>query len=339
MSNTSGRRSRPQGHRNRGLAAAKRLLQILWNYRIARKDTVDYQPYRLWVEPTAVCNLKCQYCPNNDLAKRESLGFMEFGLFKKVIDEACEWVHDINVHHRGESLLHPRFFDMVNYAGERGVYTKLHTNATKMDEEIARTILDSSLDLLSFSFDGFDKLTYERYRRPAKFESTLENILRFLRMKRERGQTGPITVLEVIRFPDSKVAFSEEKKREFEMIFEGLPLDRLIVKRAHNWAGNTSIDEGIYTADFVPCTFLWHSLVVMWDGRVGPCPHDFMGEIILGDASKQTLEEIFNTPIMKRLRRQMVDGKLEEWLPCNRCDTVKREAVMGLPTQSFKYLK
>jgi radical SAM protein with 4Fe4S-binding SPASM domain len=264
---------------------------------------------------------------------------MSLGLFKKVIDEACNWVHDINMHHRGESLLHPQFLDMVNYAGEKGVFTKLHSNATKIDEKMAQAILDSSLDLISFSFDGFDKAIYERYRLPGKFEPTLENILRFLRMKKETGQKKPVTVFEVIDFPDSEGAFSLERRREFEKNFEGLPLDKFIVKKAHNWAGNISIDGGIYTSGFVPCTFLWHSLVIMWDGKVGPCPQDFMGEIILGDVSKQSLKEIFNSPKMIGLRQQMITGKLERWLPCNGCDVIKRKQVIGLPVPSFKYLK
>jgi len=318
----------------------QRLLRVFWSYRIARNDTVNYLPYRLWVEPTALCNLKCVYCPNKDLARQQKPGFMSFTLFKKVIDEACNWVHDINVHHRGESLLHPRFLDMVNYAGEKGVFTKLHTNATRMDEQMTRAILASRLDLISFSFDGFDKQTYERHRSPGKFEPTLGNILRFLRVKKERGQKRPITIFEVLDFPDSKGAFGSEKKQAFERKFEGLPLDRFIVKKAHNWAGNIDINAGVYTSGgFVPCTFLWHSLVIMWDGKVGPCPHDFMGEITLGDVSKQSLEEIFNVPTIRRLRQQMIKRELEKRLPCNKCDTIRRRSVMGLPIQSFKYLR
>src|SRR5215510_13976900 len=109
-------------HKNRGFSTINRLVRIFWNYRISHNKTVKYLPYRLWVEPTALCNLKCPHCPNKDLTKQQKLGFMSFGLFKKVIDEACNWVHDVNMHHRGESLLHPQFFDMVNYAGEKGVF-------------------------------------------------------------------------------------------------------------------------------------------------------------------------------------------------------------------------
>lgn len=319
--------------------SVKRLIQILWHYRVVRSDTVPYPPYRLWVEPTAVCNLRCTYCPNKELVRQHPLGFMDFSLFQKIIDEAREWVHDINVHHRGEALLHPQFIDMVNYAGANGIFTKLHTNATKLDHTMSEAILDSSLDLISFSFDGFDKTTYERYRQLAKFEVVLDNILEFLRLKERRGQRRPFTVIETIDFPDAKGDFNPDKRRAFLKQFEGLPVDRFFLKQPHNWGGSVSFAEGVQVGHFIPCTFLWHSLVIMWDGKIGPCPHDYMGKIVLGDASSQDLASVFNSPMLKNLRQSMIHRQLQEWLPCNQCDTIRRKGFMGLPLQSVQYLK
>jgi pyruvate-formate lyase-activating enzyme len=321
------------------IRSVQRLIRILWGYRIAPSSTVPYPPYRLWVEPTALCNLRCSYCPNKELTRQQTLGFMSFSLFQKIIDEARDWVHDINVHHRGESLLHPQFIDMVHYAGANGVFTKLHTNATKLDREMSEAILDSPLDLISFSFDGFEKATYERYRQPAKFEVVLDNILEFLRMKVQSGQRKPFTIVETIDFPDSEGDFGPGKRRAFLKNFEGLPVDRFILKKPHNWGGNVNVDAGVHGARFTPCTFLWHSLVIMWDGLVGPCPHDYMGKIILGDASSQDLASIFNSPALKNLREGMIHRQLEEWLPCNQCDTIRRKGVLGLPFQSMRYLE
>lgn len=321
------------------VSGLRHLVRILWSYRISRSSTVTYPPYRLWVEPTALCNLRCPYCPNKELTRQQNVGMMSFSLFQKIIDEARGWVHDINVHHRGESLLHPQFIDMVNYAGANGVFTKLHTNATRLNHEMSQAILDSSLDLISFSFDGFGKETYERYRHPARFEPVLENILEFLRMKKRSGQSKPLAVVETIEFPDPGSDFSPESRRAFLRYFEGLPVDRFILKKPHNWGGNVVVDGDMQGATFIPCTFLWHSLVIMWDGRVGPCPHDYMGEIILGDASVQDLATVFNSPMLRSLREGMIRRQLPEWLPCRRCDTVRRKGVMGLPLQSAKYLE
>ena len=264
---------------------------------------------------------------------------MDLALFRKVIDEASRWVHDVNLHHRGESTLHPRFLDMVAYAGERGVYTKLHTNATRLDRNMAQAILNSPLDLISFSFDGYDKATYQHYRSPADFETTLGNIRRFLEMKKERGGEKPITIVEVMDLTNGQGAFSPDKRRAFVKSFNGLALNKFVVKKPHNWAGSIDLVGKNSKAGLVPCTFLWHSLVVAWDGKVGPCPHDYMGEIVLGDASRQSLAEIFNCPGLVRLRRQMITGILAQTLPCYRCDSINRPAIFGVPLSSLKYLR
>jgi radical SAM protein with 4Fe4S-binding SPASM domain len=227
---------------------------------------------------------------------------------------------------------------MVNYAGANGVFTKLHTNATRLNHEMSEAILDSSLDLISFSFDGFEEATYERYRQPAEFRAVLDNILGFLRMKQQSGKREPFTILETIDFPDSGSGFSLDRRRAFLRNFEGLPIDRFILKKPHNWGGNITVDGDMHEGSFTPCTFLWHSLVIMWDGKVGPCPHDYMGEIILGDASSQDLASVFNSPMLKELREGMTHRQLQEWLPCNECDTIRRRRVLGLPLQSIKYV-
>ena len=41
-------------------------------------------------------------CPNKEMAP-ETKGHIDEDLFKKVIDEAKDYIFDLNLHHRGES--------------------------------------------------------------------------------------------------------------------------------------------------------------------------------------------------------------------------------------------
>src|SRR3972149_1387897 len=61
-------------------------------------------------------------------------GYMEFDLFRKIVDEAKGFVYDVNLHHRGESTIHPRLPDMVRYAKDAGLYTRLHSNGTLLHD-------------------------------------------------------------------------------------------------------------------------------------------------------------------------------------------------------------
>lgn len=316
--------------------ALSRLLQIAGSYWFLKQSKVPYAPYRIWIEPTNRCNLACTMCPNKDF-KKDELGDLDVGLFQSIIDQCKYYVHDINLHHRGEPLLHPKLEDMIYYANNNGVKVKLHTNATLLTEKRSHQLIESGLRLISFSFDGYSARDYEEIRRGAKFERTLANIHRFLEIKREWGKSEPRTVMEVMEFKDRTI--DPEQKERFIKALKQRGLDKLIIKTPHNWAGNIDAVDFQKTS-FSACTFPWQALVVLWDGRVGSCPHDFFAKIIYGDAKKEDVEDIFNCEVIQKLREQMLKSSLSELdSPCRECDSVRRKKIIGIPLESIKYLR
>jgi pyruvate-formate lyase-activating enzyme len=316
--------------------AVLRLARITWNYWIRRRTVVPYKPYRLWIEPTNRCNLACVMCPNSRFQK-EDLGFMDYGLYQSVIDQAAHFVHDVNLHHRGESTLHPRLADMIRYADERGMKVKLHTNGTTLNDAMSRELIRSGLRLISFSFDGTDAETYESIRVRARYRPTLEKIRRFLELKKELGSDAPRTVVEVIEFPEKPG--DAEAKKAFAADLKSRGLNRLIIKKPHNWAGNVRLGATESQA-FSPCTFPWHALVVLWDGRAGSCPHDFFAEIVYGNVADTPLVELFNGVRIRELRSSMLKKTLDALgPPCATCDSVRRKKVSGVPIASLRYLR
>ncbi len=195
-----------------------RLFRLYFHYN-KKSLKLPYAPVRLWVELTSLCNYRCIMCPNKDMHK-EAHGYMDFALYKKIIDEAADFACDINLAHRGESLLFPQIEEAILYAKSKKLFTRLHTNGSLLTEELAHKILESGLDRLSFSFDGFDKDTYERTRVGGNFENTLQNIIRFLEIKKEKKSKTPHTSIEVIHFEYNN---DLQTKKEFEAKFKGLP--------------------------------------------------------------------------------------------------------------------
>jgi len=307
----------------------RRLSEILRNYK-KKATSLPYLPIRLWIEPTSFCNLKCVMCPNKDVDRKDK-GYMTFELFRKIIDEAKDFIHETNLIHRGESLLHPEFFEMVRYAADAGIVTKLHTNGTLVDETKARSLLGSGLDQLTFSFDGYDKATYESIRVSARYERTIGNILGFLRLKKEIGAKKPTTILELIDFPDVYKDVGRAEKKKFLGQFDGLPLDRVRVKEMHNWAGE--IGGGAKGRKYSPCTFLWASLIIFWDGAVLPCTQDFFGDLAVGNVKDSTLAGIWNNRRMVELREKAAKGDIADLKPCSGCDRPWRDMFLGVPRE------
>ncbi|MDZ7836849.1 MAG: radical SAM protein [Actinomycetota bacterium] len=141
----------------------------------------------MWIEVTSNCNLKCRLCPNKDIPSADK-GFMDFDLYKQIMDQLGSRVNDIYLFHRGEPFLHPRLVDMITYAKKTPAAVRIHTNATLLDQENTDQVIKSGLDFISFSFDGYDKKTYEAQRINSSFEQTLENIIYFLKRKKTAFQ-------------------------------------------------------------------------------------------------------------------------------------------------------
>lgn len=306
-----------------------RLLRLFRHYR-KRTAVLPYLPIRLWVELTSHCNFRCIMCPNKDLSKQDK-GFMDMALFQKIIDEARDFAFDINLAHRGESLLHPDIVEAARAARAAGLFTRLHTNGSLLTEELGRGLIEAGLDHISFSFDGLTRETYERIRKGGDFEKTLANIVRFLEIKRETGAARPAAAIEVINFEDVAGFELDKARSTFQKHFQDLPLDSFVVKELHNWAGD--IEAARETNTYTACPFPWNALVISWNGDVTPCTQDFFNRMVLGNARESSLSEIWNGEEMTRLRRKLGTCDLDGLPACIKCDRVWRKGFLGVPRE------
>ena len=137
-----------------------------------------YPPESIYIEPTNICNLRCRMCPHSGEINRKQ-GFMKWELYTKIISDLEEYREKpyINLYCHGESLLHDRLINMINYAKERGFRVGLNTNSVLLDEKKTDEILKTDLDWIYFSFDGINVEIYEKIRVGAKFEEVKQNIL------------------------------------------------------------------------------------------------------------------------------------------------------------------
>lgn len=304
------------------------LFRIFLDYK-GKRTLLRSLPVRLWVELVSTCNLRCVMCPNKDLPEKDR-GFMDFEVFKKIIDEAKEFVSEVNLYHRGESLLHPQLEEMIQYAQEKGLYTKIHTNGTLLDDELIKKLLRSGLNRITFSYDAYDKETYEKIRVGASYERVMENIRRLLELKKEKN--SPINVfIELIAFPNMKWKEIKNKRKELSHRFKDLPLNGIIPRKIHNWGGYLNIRKA--SNKYSICPFPWNALVILWDGTVLPCTQDFFGDYRVGNVKDSTLKDIWNSEEMKKLRFLLSSGKYNEIKICSNCDRPWRKRFLGVPTE------
>jgi radical SAM protein with 4Fe4S-binding SPASM domain len=292
-------------------------LKFLKSYTLCQKE-IDYPFQWLMIEPTNRCNLRCIMCPQAGKLSRKK-GQMEFSLFRKILDEAGDFVKSVQLFHTGESFLHPQIFEMISYAASRNLYTLINTNGTLLDEAKAHAILDSGLDSLSFSFDSFDKGTYEAIRTGARYERTLENVERFLNLRAQKGQRRPQTIIEIIDMVDTRPHLEAFATRARNMGF-----DEVRVWKFHNWTDTDNVSEShspfsANGSSYYPCEYPFMQLAVYWDGTVVPCCMDYDGKYRLGDATQESLLEIWNGPRLAALRGSMRSRQSKKMPLCEGC--------------------
>lgn len=312
-----------------------------YNYKL-KKTNCSSKPVVFWIEPTNACNLKCPMCPSSysDLKK----GFMDMNLFKKIINEISRFTLSNKLLQRGEPLLHPNVVEMVEYMTRKSLWTEIDTNGTLLTKELAEGLIRAGLKYISFSFDGYDKETYENVRKGANFEKTIENIKKFLEIRERLNKKDIYVRIKSLYQSDDR--FCEDKKKKFIELFRGFDIDEFSITPVWNW-GNDKVAENAEIFDikeiykirkedlqsnkFHPCQRLWTTMSIMWDGKVVPCCSFFENDVILGDVNKETILEIWNGDKMREMREMNILKNIENIPQCNTCSIYFTKTFFGIP--------
>ncbi len=276
-------------------------------------------PDRMYIESTNLCNLGCIMCPTGRKEITRPKGFMDFDLFRRIVDEMAPHVQATTLHIWGEPLMHPRIFDMIAYCRAHGLRSEISTNSTLLDERKAKKILEAGLDAIYLCLDGMRPETYESIRLNADYERTNRNIRRFIEMKMVTGSRRPYVNLQIIQMQKTAPEIEEFVQRW------SIPgVDNINVKPFDSWADQDQsisqlrADQPVMPARRYPCPNLWYHVHIYWNGDLAMCDRDFNSLFPLGNV-KDGVMKAWNGPQMQELRRLHVANRLDHVSPCNTC--------------------
>lgn len=273
-------------------------------------------PLHLDIEPTNSCNLRCPFCATTH--NRYNKGFMKEGVWKKILDEGGKnGLYSLKFTYRGEPLLHKDLPEMVRYAKAAGVMdVYFNTNAVKLDDPTIRALIESGLDRISISFEGYTPEVYEKYRVGAKFSKVVSNIERLRDIKKELGMEKPLVRIQTVLVPELRGKEKEYaefwKTRSDEVAYldmkdeEGNPDHCGIID---NWA----------------CPQIFQRLTITWEGTILPCVHDIYEWMPLGKIGKNTIKEAWNNAAEQKYRELHKTGRAHEIKACDRCPLRENE--------------
>jgi len=271
--------------------------------------------FNFYIETTNACNYKCAMCAARNGMERKT-GFMDFGLYKRLVDEAAEiGIRNIIPHAWGEPLLHPQLVEMVQYAKDKGMFVEFTTNGWLLDENMGRRLLATGVDSIVVSFHGLDREEYKRLHGVDGFERVIENVKKFCAMKKAAGLTVPKVAVHSIITSDNY-----KNVHKVHALFDGVADDVKILGCGFHPEDNTN-DLRLVKFDCRrrnPCMELFTTLAVSWDGKVGLCHRDREFKLVIGDA-KDGLLKLFNSKKMRDYRRMHLLGQFDRMPVCAKC--------------------
>lgn len=264
-------------------------------------------PERIEIELVSDCNLRCTYCPRHYI--NELNGYIEFNLFKKIINEALSYPDTVLVlHRRGESMLHPEFNKMLELVAGNFKEIQMATNATLLYKDKFESIVNA-LTFLSFSLDT--PSSFNKTRVPAKYTKVETKILNFLDYNKGRVKTQVSMV--------KTAQTSKAECLEFKQIWQER-VDRVRIYEEHSTDGNFGSLKNPRQKR-KSCVMPFYEILVYDSGNVARCNHDWNSDnsATMGDLTKQSIRQIWHGEKYKDLRRQQRELKFEDSV-CATCD-------------------
>lgn len=281
-----------------------------WGRCAKEKIVLDY-PLNVDIELSTVCNLHCPMCYTklDEFRKNVYHGFMEFDLFKKIIDEIKGHVPAIRLSLRGEPTLHPDFIKCIYYAKQAGIKeVSTLTNGSKLTPEFFEKMMLAGIDWITISIDGLGE-QYEKIRKPLKFSDTLQKLRDIYEIKQKYESHRPVIKVQSI-WP----AIRGNTEDFYNMLS---PYVDLI-------AFNPLIEYSDFDAELVyedgfSCPQHYQRLVIGVDGKVMPCSNDEMSQLIIGNVNYQSVYDVWHGEALNNLREKHRNGEFKEIGLCKRC--------------------
>jgi len=271
--------------------------------RIIKKPLVFGYPPFLSIELTNCCNLNCRHCPTGLKQLNRPNGYIDDVLFKKIINECSKYTSYLNLYFQGESFLHPKIFEFINYANQNNIYLCISTNGHFLSEKNCFALIKSGLDKIIISLDGITEDTYLKYRKSGDINKVIKGIRNLVNTKQKLKLLKPYIEIQFIVFKHN-----EHEIDNFKKFTKKLNINKSSIKSAQiiNRESDIKPPKNVKYSRYINkngnlkrkntkkiCWRLWSNPVITWEGDLVPCCFDKHANFILGNLKKHNLLEIW----------------------------------------------
>ncbi len=300
-------------------------------------------PFIINVDPSDTCNFQCIFCPTGDRKLMKSTpgrghGVMDFNLYKKIIDDICEFEKPIKVlrlYKDGEPLLNSRLAEMIKYAKEKKCSERIDTttNASLLNAAKNLEIIEAGLDRINISIEGINAdqyLNFSKYK--IEFEKLVNNIRHFYENRKQ---------CEMIVKINGDTLTEDDKSKFFEIfgdISDGVYIEHIMSCWPEFELNGVEVNDefGIYGQkinEVQVCPYAFYSFSINSDGTASACFLDWSRKLIIGDTKVESIWNIWNGDKLFNYQRMFLLMKRKGHTVCGQCGQLSH----GLPDNIDPY--
>ncbi len=251
-------------------------------------NNIKKYPNRIVIEMTSGCNLSCSMCPRHYTPQENNYISMKVWekLILEIVDENPKAI--VIPFWRGESLMHPDFCKMMEFALEKNLRIHLSTNGHYFNEKITNIL--NQIEFLTFSIHS--KIGFENAKKMAKIKNSPTIQISFV----DCEKTAENYLSELIKQPD----------------LGGFDSIRLYKEHTIDGEFGKSLNELDKNRTF--CPKLNDTLIISANGTISRCNH--IWETEEANINNRSIEEVWNSSCLHDIRINYPDQtclKCDQW--------------------------
>lgn len=299
------------------------------------------------IETTNSCNMKCKMCPRTTMMTR-AVETMDPKLFRKIVDQIEphtpevweKWEHFveseygilnnamsenhfflyiiprvIQLHGYGDPLLDRNMDEYVALLSSRGFLSYFSCNPANINVDRTINLFENGLDYIKYSIESVDDERHKQIRGEASnFTESYKKIVKLLEIKKKNSYKTTV----IITMLDLNLSNQREEFSKLREVFKKLDVYIYLKSEDQQWYRKDLHGTcSVHWSEF--CKHPWMSMTIKSNGEAAMCMEDFNNEIILGDARKDSLYDIWNKEAYHQFRMAHVYCK--KGIKCSeRCD-------------------
>lgn len=289
------------------------------------------------IETSAICNARCVWCWMYN-ANKIKPGLMSFDSYKKIIDMNIDFFQKGNWHiepfFKGEALLNPQLFEMLDYTVERKIKLtpRFDTNLS-VRFDIAK-FMRFPWQKICVNIGGVTKEVHEKVMKNTDFTLVVKNLKKMLKINRDIVYIKMNATKYNIHQYDMLKEFFEGlggKRENIRYYNTGFNLSVLATPKEKRYFFDNVVSEKVKPylrfeyhltkQDYViqpknpGCRYLIICITV--DGRVTLCCHDLIGAINVGNAFRIPLRVILDSKLYRETKEKCIN---QEFCFCKECN-------------------